>query len=83
MIKLKRNKFYPPELVDMLIVTDFIENYIIEVFTNALGNDEILIKAGCKDRALEDDKIIKDYFRSKVRVAPEIKFFNPKQISKM
>ncbi|HEY9113701.1 MAG TPA: AMP-binding protein, partial [Bacteroidales bacterium] len=81
MIKLKGTTLYPPAIVDVLNELDFIENYVIEVFTNPLGNDEILIKAGCKEGILKNEKEIKDHFRSKLRVAPEIKFFTPKEIS--
>jgi len=83
MIKLKGTTLYPPAIVDVLNELDFIENYVIEVFTNPLGNDEILINAGCKEGILKKEKEIKDHFRSKLRVAPEIKFYTPKEISEL
>lgn len=83
MIKLKGTTLYPPAIIDVLNELDFIENYVIEVFTNPLGNDEILIKAGCKEGILKKEKEIKDHFRSKLRVAPEIKFFTPKEIAEL
>ena len=81
MIKLKGTTLYPPAIIDVLNELDFIENYLIEVFTNPLGNDEILIKAGFKEGIIINEKVIKDHFRSKLRVAPEIKFFSPKEIA--
>lgn len=81
MIKLKGTTLYPPAIIDVLNEIDFIENYIIEVFTNQLGNDEILIKAGCKEGFSKNEKAIKDHFRSKLRVAPEIQFFTVKELT--
>jgi len=83
MIKLKGTTLYPPAIVDVLNDIEFIENYVIEVFTNHLGNDEILIRAGCKAGSLKNEKEIKDHFRSKLRVAPEIKFFTSKEITEL
>ena len=67
----------------MLNEIDFIENYIVEVFTNNLGTDEILIKIGCKKGNPNFEKMIKDHFRAKLRVAPEIEFMDPKEIIKI
>lgn len=81
MIKLKGTTLYPPAIFDVLHEISFIENYIVEVFTNNLGNDEILIKAGCKENLPRNEKAIKDHFRAKLRVAPEIQFFSVKEIT--
>lgn len=83
MIKLKGTTLYPPAIYDVLNGIDFIENYQIEVSTNELGTDEILVKAGCKKVNNDSEKIIKDFFRSKLRVAPDITFFDPKEIITM
>lgn len=83
MLKFKGTTLFPPAIYDVLNQIDYIENYIVEVSTNSLGTDEILVKAGCKKIEKESLKNIKDHFRAKMRVAPEIEFFNPKEISKM
>ena len=83
MIKYKGTTLYPPALYDVLHEIDCIENYVIEVYTGTLGTDEILIKAGCRSVPPGKEKAIKDHFRSKLRVAPEIKFYNPAEIMKM
>jgi phenylacetate-CoA ligase len=80
MIKLKGTTLYPPAIFDVLNEINSIENYLVEVFTNEMGNDEILIKAGCRENTRVNEKEIKDRFRSKLRVAPEIQFFSSKQI---
>jgi phenylacetate-CoA ligase len=74
MIKFKGTTLYPPALYDILDNVKEITNYIIEVYTGELGTDQIVIKVGssCSDEFFE--KELKDLFRSKVRVAPEIIF---------
>lgn len=74
MIKFKGTTLYPPALFDVLDNIPEIENYIVEVFTNSLGTDQIQIKIGSGDHSAEFVKRIKDIFRSKVRVAPDIVF---------
>lgn len=74
MIKLKGTTLYPPALFDVLDNVPEVRNYIVEVFTNDLGTDEVLVKVGCEQRSDEFMKRLKDLFRSKVRVAPSIVF---------
>ena len=72
MIKYKGTTLYPPALFDILDNIPSVKNYIIEVYTNELGTDEILIRIGSENRSEAFAKEIKDLFRSKVRVAPSI-----------
>ena len=74
MIKYKGTTLYPPALFDILDNIPSVKNYIIEVYTNELGTDEILIRIGSENRSEAFAKEIKDLFRSKVRVAPSINF---------
>ncbi len=83
MIKLKGTTLYPPSIYDVLNEIDCIENYVIEVSTNDIGTDELLINVGCIDVNKDTEKSIKDHFRAKLRVAPNIIFFKPKKISAM
>ncbi|MDX2442357.1 MAG: AMP-binding protein [Bacteroidales bacterium] len=80
MIKLKGTTLYPPAIFDVLNEIDWIENYIIEVNTGKLGTDELTIKVGCQEEYYTSEKRIKDHFRAKLRVAPEIEFFKPSDI---
>ncbi|MFR9541635.1 MAG: AMP-binding protein [Rikenellaceae bacterium] len=74
MIKFKGTTLYPSALYEILDNVTDIKNYIIEVYTGELGTDQIVVKIG-SERSDEDfEKEIKDMFRSKVRVAPEILF---------
>jgi phenylacetate-CoA ligase len=84
MIKYKGTTLYPPALFDILDNIPHIKNYVVEVFTNDLGTDEILVRVGCDESRSEAFiKEIKDLFRSKVRVAPNITFESPEYIAQI
>lgn len=83
MIKFKGTTLYPPALFDILDNIPKVINYIVEVYTNDLGTDEILVRIGSEDRSEVFAKEIKDMFRSKVRVAPTINFESPEYVSKI
>lgn len=83
MIKFKGTTLYPPAIYDVLNEIEGIENYIVEVFTNDLGTDEILVKAGSEIIDEKQEKRIKDHFRANLRVAPELEFHSPKEIQKL
>ena len=55
----------------------------IKVYTNDIGTDEILIKAGCNQMTDDLEKIIKDHFRAKLRVSPSIAFLDIDEVEKL
>lgn len=81
MIKYKGTTLYPPALYDILDTIPGVKNYIVEVYTNDLGTDDILIRVGSDLQTEAFAKQIKDLFRSKVRVAPVIQFASPDYIA--
>ncbi len=83
MIKYKGTTLYPPALFDILDSIHGVINYVIEVYTNDLGTDEILIRVGSENRNEAFEKEIKDLFRSKVRVAPAISFESAEYVAKI
>lgn len=83
MIKYKGTTLYPPALYDILENIDGVRNYIVELSVNSMGVDEILIYIGSDDRSESFEKIIKDHFRAKLRVAPAISFESPEYINRM
>jgi len=83
MIKFKGTTLYPPALFDILDNIEGIENYIVEVFTNDLGTDEILIRVGNKQQREHFAARLKDHFRAKLRVAPSIVFDTVENIEKI
>ena len=83
MIKLKGTTIYPPAMYDVLNDIDFVENYVVEAYTNDLGTDEIVVKIGCNPVLRHYEKLLKDHFRVKLRVAPGIEFHSVEEIFKM
>ena len=74
MIKYKGTTLYPPAMNDVLNGFENIETHIIEISTNDLGTDEIVIKLAVKEQSEEFLHEIKDHFRAKLRVTPKIEF---------
>jgi phenylacetate-CoA ligase len=82
MIKFKGTTLYPPALYDILDNISSVSNYIVEVYTNEIGTDEIMIHIGCHNPHPQMEKDIKDHFRAKLRVAPLIRFGSVEEIHK-
>ncbi|SRX52973.1 phenylacetate--CoA ligase family protein [Aequorivita sp. CIP111184] len=80
MIKYKGTTLYPPAMYNILNDFSGIESYVIEVFHNELGTDEILIKIASSTISEELLLEIKDHFRAKLRVAPKIEFASSQDI---
>lgn len=72
MIKYKGTTLYPPAIVDLLNSFPQIKMHLIEVSTNEIGTDEIVIRIVTEDNSQEFSKNIKDTFRAKLRVAPKV-----------
>ena len=83
MIKYKGTTLYPPVLMDMLNYFEQIDNYIIEINSNEILTDEILIKIGTKNPSEELKKEISNHFRAKIRVVPKIEFHNIDELNKI
>ena len=72
MIKYKGTTLYPASLYDILENIPEVKNYIVEVYTNTIGTDGIRILVGSTYNGDLFIKQIKDLFRSRIRVAPDI-----------
>lgn len=73
MIKLKGTTLYPPAIFDVLDNTEYVENYVVYIDYNSTGTDEVLVKIGLRHTPEFDVvKELKDRFRARIRVAPEI-----------
>lgn len=83
LIKFKGTSLYPPALYDLLDNIPQIKDYIIDVYTNDLGTDEIIVRIGCEHPSEKFEKELKDLFRSRIRVAPTIQFASPEYIAKL
>lgn len=83
MIKYKGTTLYPSALYDILDTMEEVKSYQVEVFTNEIGTDEILIRIDCNAFSENLEKEIKDRFRARLRVAPTIKFESTETINKL
>ncbi len=83
MIKYKGTTLYPPALYDVLENIEGVKNYMVELYTNAIGTDEILIRIGSENQSESFEKAIKDHFRAKLRVAPSVSFESVDYIIKL
>lgn len=83
MIKYKGTTIYPHALYEILDVLDEVKNYQIEVFTNEIGTDELLVHIGCASPSKKLEKEIKDFFRAKLRVAPNIIFADASKLQQL
>jgi phenylacetate-CoA ligase len=72
MIKFKGTTLYPPALNEILNDIACIKSYYTEVYHNELGLDVIRVHVACINENPENDKIIKDHFKAKIRVTPEV-----------
>jgi phenylacetate-CoA ligase len=81
MIKFKGTTIYPPAIFDVLDNVPYLENYLIEVSDNEFGTDDILVKIGLLG-SLDYDvvKDLKDRFRARIRVAPEIEICSANEL---
>ena len=84
MIKLKGTTLYPPAINDVLDNTEYVENYVIEVHQSEAGTDDVVVKIGLKYQPDFDVvKELKDSFRSRIRVAPQIEVHPVEEIQKI
>jgi len=84
LLKYKGTTLYPPAIYDVLDNAPYVESYVVEVACDENGNDEVLVRisllnpskgGACSPPKGELEGTIKDLknrFRAKIRVAPEI-----------
>jgi len=83
MIKYKGTTLYPPALYNVLNQFEEVETFLIEVFSNELDTDEIVIKIVSEAPSEKLLQNIKDHFRAKLRVLPVIEFCKLKEIEEI
>lgn len=83
MVKYKGTTLYPPAMNNLLADFQEVRGHVIEIFHNDIGTDEILIKIfapKASDRLLSK---IRDHFRSKLRVSPNIEICSREEIQQL
>lgn len=83
MIKYKGTTLYPPAMDNLLNDFSEVENFVIEIYHNSIGTDEIRVKIATKTPSQTLLHSIKDHCRSRLRVSPTIEFCDRKEIEKL
>lgn len=83
MIKYKGTTLYPPAMNDLLNDFDEIENYVIEIYQNTIGTDEIVVKIGTPVASEPLLNKVRNHFRAKLRVTPKIEIHSIKEINRL
>ncbi|MBQ4033580.1 MAG: AMP-binding protein [Paludibacteraceae bacterium] len=73
LIKLKGTTLYPPAIADVISSVDYVAGYYITVDTNDTETDNVTVTVGLKyEPPFDPVKDLKDHFRARLRVTPEI-----------
>ena len=83
MIKYKGTTIYPPAMYNLLNDFEEIQSYVIEIDKNEIGTDKITIKLGTEKSSEELIIRLKDHFRAKLRVSPDIEIVPISEINKL
>jgi len=83
MIKFKGTTLYPSVLFDLLNGMDQIRDYVVEVSTNELGLDEVLLYLLPAVMTEDTDHKIRAWLQARLRVTPLIKYVGQEDIQKM
>lgn len=83
MIKFKGTTLYPPALFDLLNEMDDIMDFVVEVYSNELGLDEVLLHLLPVDASEACDHRIRANLQARLRVSPSIIYVDPATLQKM
>ena len=83
MIKFKGTTLYPPALFDLLNEMEEVIDFVVEVYSNEVGLDEILLHLVPAARTEECDHRIRAYLQARLRVSPHIVYTDATAMQKM
>lgn len=83
MIKFKGTTLYPPALFDLLNEMDEVKDFVIEVYADEIGLDQVLLYLVPAEESEECDHRIRAYLQARLRVSPQIKYVTAEAIQKM
>jgi phenylacetate-CoA ligase len=83
MIKFKGTTLYPPALFDLLNEREEILDFVVEVYSNEIGLDQVLIYVLPAENSEESDHQIRAYLQARLRVSPHIKYVTAEEIQKI
>ena len=82
MIKFKGTTLYPPALFDLLGEMDDVLDFAVEVYSNEVGLDEILLHIVPVSTSDLGDHRIRAYLQARLRVSPHIEYLTQEQMLK-
>lgn len=83
MIKFKGTTLYPPAMFDLLNEMEEVLDYVVEVYSNDIGMDEVLLHLLPLDDNKACDNRIRAYLQARLRVSPHVNYVTAEQIQKM
>jgi phenylacetate-CoA ligase len=84
LIKLKGTTLYPPGVFEILNELPFIQDYVVEAFTNELGTDDLRLHVLIGDANLGDAlRKLSMKFQSRIRVVPKINIVTHQDLDKL
>lgn len=83
MIKYKGTTLYPPAIFDILNEANYIQEYVIEVFSNDMGTDELKLHLYTQLNADECELKLKPLLQSRLRVVPLLHFHSGSDMQAM
>ena len=83
MVKFKGTTLYPPALFDLLNEMDEVLDFVVEVYSNDIGMDEVLLHLVASDDSKACDNRIRAYLQARLRVSPHVAYKTAEQLQKM
>ncbi|PJJ84988.1 phenylacetate-CoA ligase [Mucilaginibacter auburnensis] len=83
MIKFKGTTLYPPALFDLLNEMEEVLDYVVEVYSNEIGMDEVLLHLLPLNENKASDNRIRAYLQARLRVSPQVNYVGVEQLQKI
>lgn len=83
MIKFKGTTLFAPALYDLLNGMDDVVDFAVEVYSNEIGTDEVLLHLHPLNQTEESDHRIRAYLQAKLRVTPHIRYLTGEELQKV
>lgn len=83
MIKFKGTTLYPPAMFDLLTEMEEVLDFVVEVYSNEIGMDEVLLHLLPADDSKACDNKIRAYLQARLRVSPHVKYITADEIKKI
>ena len=83
MIKFKGTTLYPPALFDLLNEMEEVLDFVVDVYSNEIGMDEVLLHLLPVNYSEECDRKIRAYLQARLRVSPHVKYISAEEMQKI